>query len=145
MACAAAPPPVAPSQSTGGLVEKLSLHDLAARAGLIVVGKVVGITYAKDAAGNIYTQVAFSVEQTLKGESAREVVINVPGGKLDGRVLEVEDAPSFQSGEKAVVFLQKADGNFRVVGGFQGKFSIGQNDMVGGVPLQQFIEQVRGA
>ena len=110
-----------------------------------MVGKVVSITYAKDAQGNIYTWVGFSAEQTLKGETAKEVIIVVPGGELNGVVMEVEDAPTFQARETAVVFLAKSDGTFRVVGGFQGKFTIDKNSTVGGVPLQQFIQQVRDA
>lgn len=89
--------------------------------------------------------VTFSVEQTLKGESTSLVVISVPGGKFDGQTLEVEDAPGFQVGERSVVFLAKGDGILAVVGGFQGKFVVDRNNMVGSVPLQQFIQQVAQA
>jgi len=134
-----------PSQSASGLVEKLTLDDLAARANLVVLGEVVDVVYQKEANGNIYTLATLSVGQTFKGGTIKEVVISTPGGKLDGKTLEVEGAPNFQLGESVIVFLEKGDGIFRVIGGFQGKFTIDKNNMVGNVPLQQFVEQVRDA
>ena len=134
-----------PSQSVSGLVEKLTLDDLAARANLVLLAEVVDITYQKEVNDSIYTLVTFSVEQIFKGETANEVVIRVPGGKIDGQVQVVEDAPGFQLGERAVVFLEKGDGIFRAVGGFQGKFTIDKNNMVGNMLLQEFVEQVKNA
>ncbi len=134
-----------PSQSGRGLVEKLTLDNLAARADLVLLGEAVDIASHKEANGNIYTLVTSSVEQIFKGETANEVVIRIPGGKLDEQIQVVEDAPSFQLGERAVIFLEKGDGIFRAVGGFQGKLTIDKNNMVGNVPLQEFVEQVRNA
>lgn len=134
-----------PSQSASGLVEKLTLDDLAARANLVVLGEVVDVVYQKEANGNIYTLATLSIGQTFKGGTIKEVVISTPGGKLNGKILEMESAPNFQLGESAIVFLEKGDGIFRVIGGFQGKFTIDKNNMVGNVPLQQFVEQVRNA
>lgn len=134
-----------PSQSSSGLVEKLTLDDLATRANLVVLGEVIDVMYQKEANDNIYTLVTLSIEQTFKGEAKKGVVISIPGGKLDGKVLEVEDASNFQLGEGTIVFLEKGDEIFRVVGGFQGKFTIDKNNMVGNVPLQRFVEQVNNA
>ena len=59
-------------------------------------------------------------------------------------MLWVEDVPSFQLGERAVVFLEESEGIFNVVGGFQGKFSVDENNMVSGsMPLSEFIDQIR--
>ncbi len=134
-----------PSQRASGLVERLTLDDLAARANLVVLGEIVDVVYQKEANGNIYTLATLSVGQTFKGGTIKEVVISTPGGKLDGKILEVEGAPNFQLGESVIVFLEKGDGIFHVIGGFQGKFTIDKNNMVGNVPVQQFVEQVRNA
>jgi len=134
-----------PSQSVSGLVEKLTLDDLAARANLILLGEAIDVVYQKEANDSIYTLVTFSVEQIFKGEIADEVVIRVPGGKLDGQIQVVEDSPSFQLGERAVVFLENGGGISRVFGGSQGKFTIDKDNMVGNILLQEFIEQVRNA
>lgn len=134
-----------PSQSTEGLVEKLTIEELTGRADSILVGEVTDITCYQEDEGNIYTQVIVCVEQTIKGEAQGEVVIRVPGGEVDGLTLWVEDTPSFRLGERAVVFLEEGEGIFSVVGGFQGKFTIDKNNMVSGnMPLTEFVEQLRG-
>ena len=143
--CALSPgAPNTPSQSSQGLVEKLTLDDLALRADSVLVGEVTDITIYQEGEGNIYTLVTVSVEQTIKGESEGEVVIRVLGGEVNGQVLWVEDAPSFQSGERAVVFLEEGEGILSVVGGFQGKFTIDENNMVSGnMLLTEFIDQIK--
>jgi hypothetical protein len=124
-------------------VEKLTVEELTARADAILVGEVTdGSCYQEDE-GNIYTQVTLSVEQTIKGETKEAVSVRVPGGELNGQTLWVEDAPSFQAGERAVVFLEEREGILTVVGGFQGKFTIDNNNMVSGnMPLTEFIDQI---
>ena len=92
--------------------------DLALRADSILVGEVTDITVNKEGEGNIYTMVTLSVEQPIKGETEGEVVIRVLGGEVDGQALWREDAPSFQLGERAVVFLEEGKGVLSVVGGF---------------------------
>lgn len=121
---------------------QLTLEYLAAKADSILVGGVNNVTYYQEGEGNIYTQVTLSAEQTIKGETGGEVVIRVPGGKVDGLEMVVTGTPSFQLGERVVVFLDKeAEGIFTVVGGFQGKFTI-DNNMVGDKPLTEFIDQI---
>ena len=136
--------PKTPFQSGDGLIEKLTLDELTARAESILVAEVGEIACYKDDEGNIYTLVTLSIEQNIKGETQQEVVIRIPGGELNGQTLWVEDAPSFQLGERTVVFLEECEGTFSVVGGFQGKFTIDSSNMVDGdTPLSQFIDQIR--
>jgi hypothetical protein len=126
------------------LVEKLTIEELTARANSILVGEVTDIACYREGEGNIYTRVTLSVEQTIKGETKEVVNLRVPGGELNGQAMWVEDAPSFQLGERAVVFLDKGEGIFTVVGGFQGKFTIDKNNMVSGnMPLTNFIDQIK--
>lgn len=145
VACNRVPPADTPSQSISRLVEKLTLDDLAARSHLTVLGEVIEVTYRKDTNGNIYTLTTLSVEQTFKGESVKQVVITAAGGKVDGQMLHVEDAASFQPGERAVIFLEKNNETFTVTGGFQGKFIVDKNLMVDNIPLQEFIQRVTEA
>jgi len=64
---------------------------------------------------------------------------------LNGQTLWVEDAPSFQLGERAVLFLEESEGIFSVVGSFQGKFTIDKNNMISGnMSLAEFVDQIRG-
>ena len=131
-------PSVPPERPAG----KITLEQLAAQADSILVGEVTDVTYYQEGEGNIYTQVTLSAEQTIEGETGMEVVMRVPGGKVDGLEMMVTGTPSFQLGERGVVFLDKeAEGIFTVVGGFQGKFTI-DNNMVGDKPLTEFIDQI---
>ena len=54
------------------------------------------------------------------------------------------DNPSFHSGERAVIFLNNNQGIFTVFGGFQGKFTIDENNMVGNKPLAGFTDHIKG-
>jgi hypothetical protein len=136
--------PNPPSQSGAGIVEKLTIEDLTARADSILVGEVSDIACYQEGEGNIYTLVTLSVEQTIKGETKEVVNVRVLGGELNGQTLWVEDAPGFQNGETAVVFLKEHEDIFTVVGGFQGKFTIDSNNTVSGnKPLTEFIDQIR--
>jgi hypothetical protein len=127
-----------------GLVEKLTTEELTARADSILVAEVTDVASYKEGDGNIYTRVTLSVEQTVKGAAQGEVVVKMLGGEVAGQVLLVEDAPDFQLGERVVVFLEKREATFSVVGGFQGKYTIDRSNMVGGMPVARFIEQIEG-
>jgi len=116
--------------STSALVEQFTIEELTASADSIFVGEVADIASYQEGEGNIYTLVTLSVEQTIKGEPEEEVVIKVPGGELDGLWLWVSDTPSFEPGERFVVFLEEVDGAFGVCGWYQGKFSIRDNCVV---------------
>jgi hypothetical protein len=136
--------PNPPSQSGAGIVEKLTVEELTARADSILVGEATDIACHQESEGNIYTQVTLAVEQTVKGETKEAVNLRVPGGELNGQTSWVEDAPSFRMGERAVIFLEEREGIFTVVGGFQGKFTIDNNMVSGNTPLTEFIDQIRG-
>ena len=142
--CIRAEVPEKPFQGGQGLVEKLTLDELTARADCILVGEVSDIACYRKGEGNIYTLVTLSVEQAIKGQPQEEIAVGIPGGELNSQTLWVEDVPSFQSGERVVVFLEESEGVFSVAGGFQGKFSIGRNNMVSGnILLSEFIDQIR--
>jgi hypothetical protein len=133
------PPPIAP-----GPPGKVTLENLANGADFILVGTVTDIASQKQDNQNIYTEVTLSVEQTLKGKPGEKVVVKVPGGEAGGIAMMVTDNPSFQLGERAVVFLNKEQGVFTVFGGFQGKFTIDESGMVSGdKQLTEFINEVR--
>ena len=111
------------------LVEQLTLDELAAKADSILVGEVTGITCYQEGEGNIYTLVTLSVEQAIKGATQGDVVVKLSGGEVDGLGLWVEDVPSFQLGERAVVFLEDMEDAFGLCGWYQGKFTV-ENDWV---------------
>ena len=134
-----------PAQSSSGIVVQLTEEELTAQAELILVGHVSDVSCYEEGEGTIYTEVTISVEQKLKGEAGGEVVIRVAGGKVGEQVVWVEDAPSFDVGERVVVFLEEYDSALHVVGGFQGKYTVSENDTIGsGIPLPEFLERIEG-
>ena len=144
VSCSPAPPnPSPPPPTTSVPPGKITLEQLANGADFILVGTVTNIASYGQGNQNIYTQVTLSVEQTLKGKPGGEVVIKVPGGAVGGLELMVTDNPSFQSGERVVVFLNNNQSIFTVFGGFQGKFTIDKNNMVSGnKQLTEFINEL---
>ena len=141
----ASPTGTAPvSQSSEGLIEKLTLEQLTTRAVSILVGQVTSIVSHEEGSGNIYTVVTLTVEQVIKGENAQKVSVRVAGGEVNGQQLWVEDAPRFAQGERVLVFLEDTGTSLSVVGGVQGKLAIDEKNMVeGGLPLTEFIDQIR--
>ncbi len=145
----ALPTPSKPMASgiTGGLVEKLELEDLALGADCILVGTVENVRSEWDNDRTlIYTLIEFSIENTVKGcLNQAEVTIRVPGGQVGDESLEVSTAPTFEAGEKALVFLEMEDkGSLRVLGGFQGKVTV-QNGTVldPATSLRDFVEDIQ--
>lgn len=120
---------IAVGGSASALVEQLTLDELTAKADSILVGEVTDIACYQEGKGNIYTLVIVSVEQAVKGEPGREVVIRLPGGEVNGFRLWVEDTPNFQLGERTVVFLEEAGDASKVCGWYQGKFTV-KDDLI---------------
>ena len=105
--------------TASALVEQLTIDELTAKANSILVGEVTDIACHEEGKGNIFTLVTLSVEQAIKGEPGQEVVIRVPGGEVGGLKLSVSDTPSFQLGERTVVFLEEVVGTFEVRAGIR--------------------------
>jgi hypothetical protein len=132
------------SQSSEGLVERLTLEQLTTQAAYILVGQVTIVVSHEEGDGKIYTVVTLSVEQVIKGESEPTVAIVVPGGQVNGQQLWVEDSPRFAQGERVLLFLENTGVNLSVVGGVQGKFTIDESNVVNGnLTLTEFINQLK--
>jgi len=138
---------------------KGNLKELTDAADSVLVGTVTDrSSYWNDAHTQIYTSVAFSIQDRLKGATGLDsVTITVPGGEAEGMGEWVSEAPSFDQGEQAVVFLKKLNNarlpqaealpaifsgeQFEVYQGFRGKFPI-KGARAGGLPLAEFKGRV---
>ncbi len=102
---------------------KLDFSDLAREAEHIVVGTVTGIQGEWDASARfIHSNVTILVEQSLRGNVPSEIVLRTPGGQIGSVGMTAHGAPSFEVGEKVLVFLTAwEDGSAKVLGYFQGK------------------------
>ena len=138
--------------------DNTSLKGLTDGADSVIVGTVVErSSYWNDEHTGIYTSVVLSVEETLKGEKGKDrITVTYSGGEVDGMWQWVSDMASFEQGEKAVVFLKKlskekipkvkakeqfSEEQFKVYGGYRGKFAIKQG-RVGNLTEAEFKERV---
>jgi hypothetical protein len=135
-------------ESSGGIVEKWTLEDLVLRADTILIGTVGEMQSAwNHNHTSIHTDVTIVPDQWIKGKTvAGPSVVRVPGGEVQGAAQDVSTAPSFQQGEKVIIFLQQGeDAQFHVTGGFQGKFIVENNRVLGEeeVPLADFLDRIQ--
>ncbi|MEI7620039.1 MAG: hypothetical protein WCJ57_00530 [Candidatus Falkowbacteria bacterium] len=115
--------------------------EMVKQSDLIIIGTVKGLKTAKAPSvlqkgeEDIVTNVNISVEKYLSNPnnlSLSEIVVQTVGGTIDKETMVAEDSPSFEEGERAVVFLQKKDDNtFTVYGWSQGKYTINNGNIAG--------------
>jgi hypothetical protein len=136
-----------------GQTKAVQLDDLARKAEIVAVGRVSNLKseWSPDRT-HIVTRVTLSVEEYVKGQDAATVTLTTLGGEV-GEVGELyTHVPTFRQNEEVVVFLQKdREGQYRVSGGTQGKYTIersresGQLVVAGNRRIEEFTESVRRA
>jgi PKD repeat protein len=98
-------------------------EQLVAKAPVIVEGTVVR-SVPVDRNGAIWTETTLRVERTIKGTAPETVTIAEIGGTLGDRFTKIYGGPDYREGERVLVFLRlRADGNYRTVDLFAGKFT----------------------
>lgn len=89
----------------------------------------------------IVTFVTFKVDDALKGQPGASYTIRMLGGTVDGRTMEVSDAPKFQVGDHDLLFVENNGRQFIPLVGIQhGRFRI-QKDQAGEDTLMTGEEQ----
>src|SRR5262245_43860235 len=105
-----------------------TFDELADRADLVFVGKVVGSQAVWGGAGTnqaIFTLVEFHTEEILKGTAAESVSLRFLGGTVGGVTLEVVAVPKFNAGDRVVLFVEANGVQFcPLVGVYHGKFGV---------------------
>jgi len=135
-------------------VEHKSTDELTRQADVVVVGKVTNIKagWHKDKS-RILTTVTIEVDETLKGTGGEgTVIIQTPGGEVDGVGELYSHTARFVKDEDVVVFAEKdKKGNLRVTGGSEGKVAIRRDASSGlrrvseGMSLDEFKTRVKNA
>jgi hypothetical protein len=94
-------------------------------------GAAVGLGPAPEAAGiegggMIVTRVTLAVEEEIKGVGGRELVFEIAGGVLGGRAAIVHGMPTFDAGQRYLLFLRPGYEDFAdpIVGVHQGFFEV---------------------
>ena len=110
----------APPIASASLVRAMDLAELTALADMIIVGDVVLVQATWDSAHRtIYSTVEVNVQESWKGSPPANGRIDIrqPGGKVGEIEMTVHGMPNFSTGERTLLFLERA----RVVGMSQGK------------------------
>ena len=90
----------------------------------------------------IVTRVLLNVDETFKGDAAEQLWLEVEGGTVDGITLEVSSVPLMHAGERAVFFLDAAEGNLhRPFLKGQGILKLDKDELVRGSTLH--LNQIR--
>ena len=111
-----------------------SFDDLVRRAQIIFEGEVTGLHsqwIGEGAEHRIVTYVTFKVDDALKGDPGANYSIRMLGGTVDGRTMEVTDAPKFRVGDHDLLFVENNGSQFiPLVGIMHGRFRI-EKDQTG--------------
>lgn len=108
--------------------------ELVSRAEVIFEGEVTGLQSQWIGEGpqhRIVTFVTFKVDDALKGAPGTIYSMRMLGGTVDGRTMEVTDAPKFKVGDRSVLFVENNGSQFIPLVGIQhGRFRV-QKDQAG--------------
>lgn len=124
--------PHAKRLSIDPVVIAMTTPELAAEADAVVEGTVqrrLGTVRETDASGSemVYTRWLVRPERVDKGAPGSAVVLRTLGGQYLSTIVEVDDQPTLEAGERALLFLKHIPewkGDYRAVGEFQGKFRL---------------------
>ena len=119
------------SQAHASLVEALDLATLMGEAEQVVVARVISLNSRFDERGQIVTDVAMQVEESVKGEqpAGAAIVVRKQGGVLGDIGMRVSGEPNFSVGETVVLFGGRTkDGALRPVGMSQGALRVFEQD-----------------
>ncbi|MBU2550676.1 MAG: hypothetical protein KKB20_19870 [Proteobacteria bacterium] len=125
------PGPVPVARAT--MVIPSSLEYMTGRAETIVLGRVTGQSaYWEDKV--IYTAVAFEVSEYIKGgepDRPATLEIKVTGGQVGDIRLEMDQAPVFNAGEEALLFLVGDGYKHQVYGIYYGAYRVSPGTRAG--------------
>lgn len=140
---------------SNALLTKVTKEELLSDSDIVVVGEVVDVQSFKAASEirsgkeDIFSDVTLQINEYIynpKNFSESRVVVRIIGGSVDGASMIVSDGPTFDRGERVVVFLKQNDNQqiFKVVGWTQGKYAIIDN-IVGKDNIERmFIQNIFG-
>ena len=106
-------------------VMRMELPALVKASDSIVQGHGEAIETRFESDKMVYTYISVGVDDPLKGERRRSLLVRQMGGKIGAMTMWIAGAPQFKEGDQVIVFLRnRRDGTFDVVGLNQGKYDI---------------------
>lgn len=130
-----------------GQVKNMSAKDLTEKSTAVLHGKCKKLNSEwNEDRSIILTYVTIEPEEYIKGNLGSEVIVTVPGGRVDNIIYEVSEMPVFTEGEEVVAFIwTNPAGKNLVTGGFKGKMKIETDKktgkkMVEGYDIEEEVE-----
>ncbi len=106
-------------------ITKMELPALVKASDSIVQGRVEGVESRFESDRMVYTYIRVVVEEPLKGERSRSILVRQLGGKVGAMTMWIAGSPRFKEGDQVIVFLRnRRNGTFDIVGLNQGKYDI---------------------
>ena len=104
----------------------LSRAELVAQSDAVVEGEVIKVESFWAPSGRIIvTQAMVRVTDAIAGKADTVVVLRTYGGTVDGYTVEAHGFPSFETGDRLVLFLaNQKDGSAEVTGYRQGQYRV---------------------
>jgi hypothetical protein len=114
-------------------VKKMSSKDMTEVSTAVLYGKCKSKRCEwNENKSAIYTYVTIAPEEYIKGNLGSEVVVAVPGGRVDNMLYEVSETPFFNVDEDVVAFIWTSPkGKHLITGGSQGKIKIDKDAKTG--------------
>jgi hypothetical protein len=131
---------------TATTVVKMDLATLVKRAESIVQGRVEQVYVEWDATRSLaFTYASVRVDDPMKGERRRTVLIRQLGGKVGALNLFIAGMPKFTPGDDVILFLKdQQDGTFQVLGLNQGKYEIVNDLAVSNISGLELVDPKTG-
>ena len=89
-------------------VVRFEFDSLCSQAETIVLARCVDKSSLLDG-DRIVTRTRFEVLELVKGTAEPQLVLTLPGGKVEGDRLHIPGIPQFEPGDQLVLFLSKPD------------------------------------
>ena len=111
----------------------LSIETLAAKADVVVHGKVVRMSCQRDDEGRIFTKVHLQIIEQVKGQQRGGTLVVVQGGGVLGRrIARSPIQPRYRVGAEVIVFVVfNSRGEAVTLGLNQGKFDVVRASEIG--------------
>ena len=111
------------------MADALTMSDLVQRADRIALIRVVSQVVEYDSMGRIVTRVRVRVEEgLLAAEVGDEMDIVSLGGIIGDLGMQIAGEPSFDDGQRALVFVRHMNGVYRPIGMSQGVLPVSETD-----------------
>lgn len=116
--------------ATASTFVAMTPREMVKQAEAVVEGTVVGSrSFWSESGRIIFTEFDVAVESRLVGEAPQMVTVRVPGGEVDGYVVEAAGFPMLENDSRVILFLDGSEekagrGFYTVLGHQQGHYQV---------------------